>query len=167
VSCMGVHFAITEEEAQAIRSIANDNDRIAYLQEEIEERYFGSFPELLAESDKAWDAMHRTLADGRLTWDGGKYPLNHAVLAGESLYSGSDYIISLKRPEQVKAVAEALALLDESAFRSRYNAIDASSYDGAIDEEDFEYTWNWFQGVRELYTRAASEGRYVLFTADQ
>lgn len=34
-------------------------------------------------------------------------------------------------------------------------------------EEDFEYTWEWFQGVVGFYQRAAKAENYVLFTADQ
>jgi hypothetical protein len=52
--------------------------------------------------------MHRTLADGELAWEGGDYPLNHTVLAGRLLYTGDDYIMSLKTPAQMKDVAAAL-----------------------------------------------------------
>jgi hypothetical protein len=85
MSCLGVHFALTENEAGHLRSLDNDQARLNHLQEVIEQTYFDEYPELKAESDKAWDAMHRTLADGQLTWDGGEYPLNHVVLAGELL----------------------------------------------------------------------------------
>jgi hypothetical protein len=34
-----------------------------------------------------------------------------------------------------------------------------------LSEEDFRYTWDRFQGVRDLYNRAAKASRYVLFTA--
>ena len=111
--------------------------------------------------------MHRVLADGHLSWDGGKYPLNHAVLAGELLYTQTDYIISLKSPEQVRDIAVALPAITEEAFRERYFTIDAESYGSPLTEQDLAYTWEWFQGVRRLYRRAASEGRHVLFTADQ
>ena len=40
------------------------------------------------ESDKAWDAMHRTLSDGERTRDGSEYPLNDVVLGGEVLHTG-------------------------------------------------------------------------------
>src|SRR5262245_10709156 len=50
-----------------------------------------------------------TLADGELTWAGGDYPLNHTVLAGKLLYTGDDYIMSLKTPAQVKDVAVVVA----------------------------------------------------------
>ena len=141
--------------------------RLEFLREHIEERYFEGSRQYVAESDKAWDAMHRALADGVLTWDGGEYPLNHAVLAGKLLYTRSDYIMSLKEPHQVSDVAKALEAITKSQFRDRYNRIDEESYGFPLSDEDFEYTWEWFEGVRELYRCAAAEGRYVLFSADQ
>jgi hypothetical protein len=167
MSCLGVHFALTQKEADHLRSIANDTERLQHLQEVIEESYFNNHPNLVAESDKAWDAMHRALADGKLTWNGGKYPLNHTILAGELLYDGNDYIMSLKDSQQVRDIADALSKISEADFRKRYFAIDQTNLGLPLSEEDFAYTWDWFQGVRELYQRAAKENRLVLFTADQ
>jgi Domain of unknown function (DUF1877) len=167
MGCLGVHFALTEQEASHLRSLPDDQARLEHLQEVIEETYFAEQPDLMAESDKAWDAMHRTLADGQLTWDGGEYPFSHVVLAGELLYIDSDYIMSLKTPQQVSDIATALQSLTEASFRQRYFAIDDVSYGQPLSDEDFKYTWEWFQVVRDFYTRAAKEGRFVLFTADQ
>ena len=167
MSCLGVHFALTENEAAHLRSLNDEQARLEHLQEVIEETYFGKHPHLKAESDKSWDAMHRALADGQLSWDCGRYPLNHAVLAGELLYTESDYIMSLKTPQQVRDIAAALPAITEDEFRRRYFAIDAKSYGLPLTDEDFRYTWDSFQGVRDLYSRAAKEGRFVLFTADQ
>jgi len=165
--CLGVHFALTAEEVARLRAIEDGPARIEYLQEEIEERYFEEPMEFAAESDRAWDAMHRALAGGSLTWDGGSYPLNHTVLGGESLHEGGDYIMSLKTPEQVKAVAAGLVHMTIEEFRRRYEAIDARDYVAGLSEEDFGYTWEWFVGVRDLFCLAAEKGRYILFTADQ
>jgi hypothetical protein len=167
MSCLGVHFALTAEDVASLQALEDEQERLAFLQEEIEERYFAEPRTYVAESDKSWDAMHRALADGKLSWDGGSFPLNHAVLGGELLYAEDDYIMSLKTPEQVQAIATALEALTEPEFRKRYDRIDRKSYDGEIGDEDFEYTWEWFQGVRDLYRRAAAEKRHVLFTADQ
>jgi hypothetical protein len=167
MSCLGVHFALTENEVSHLRSLADEQDRLEHLQEVIEEHYLNHEKEFAAESDKSWDAMHRALADGQLSWDGGDYPLNHTVLAGELLYAGSDYIMSVKTPEQVRDITGALSGITESDFRRRYDAIDAKSYGFPLSDEDFRYTWDWFQGVREFYSRAAQAGRFVLFTADQ
>lgn len=163
---LGVHFAIDEADLAALRAVA-ESERPDYLAEAIEERYLAGDKRYAAESDKAWDGMHRALADGKLTWDGGTYPLNHVVLGGELLYTVDDYIISLKTPAQVRDIVEALATMTAERLRVRYDAIDAASYDGELGDEDFDYTWAWFTNVRDLYSRAAQEGRYVLFTASQ
>jgi hypothetical protein len=167
MSCLGVHFAISEAEVETLREFDDEQDRISHVQEVIEEKYFANHKDLLAQSDKAWDAIHRVLADGELTCDGGDYPLNHVILAGELLYTESDYIMSLKNPGQVKDIAAALAPLTAEDFRGRYFSIDPETYGMDLSEEDLTYTWDWFQSVREFYIRAAAEGRYVLFTADQ
>ncbi|MBA4150068.1 MAG: YfbM family protein [Verrucomicrobia bacterium] len=167
MSCLGVHFALTEKEAAHLRSLTDEQARLEHVQEVIEPAYFEQHPDFKAESDKSWDAMHRALADGEISWDGGEYPLNHTVLAGELLYTASDYIVSLKTPQQVRDIAAALLAITETGFRQRYFGIDPDSYGLPLSEEDFGYTWEWFQGVRDLYTRAGKEGRFVLFTADQ
>jgi hypothetical protein len=167
MSCLGVHFALTEKEAALLRLLADNRARLDHLQKVIEPNYFDQRPEFKAESDKSWDAMHRALAGGQLTWTCGDYPLNHTVLAGELLYTDSDYIMSLKTPQQVRDIAAALPGIMEADFRRRYFSIDAKSYGFPLSEQDFRYTWNWFQGVRELYSKAARGGRFMLFTADQ
>jgi hypothetical protein len=167
MSCLGVHYALTEKDANHLRSLPSEEARLEYVQEVIEEDYFESQPEWKAETDKSWDALHRLLTDGELSYEGGEYPLNHTVLAGELLYTQPDYIMSLKTPQQVRDVASALSRLSEDEFRRRYFAIDADSYGFAVSDEDFSYTWHWFHGVRDLYGNAATDGRYILFTADQ
>ena len=167
MACLGVHFALTESEVSHLRSFTRDSDRLEHLQETIEETYMEQFSEFTAQTDKAWDAMHRTLSDGELTWEAGEYPLNHVVLAGELLYAESDYIMSLKSPQQVREIAAALPGITEAEFRKRYFAINAKSYGFPLSEEDFAYTWESFQSVRALYESAAKAARCVLFTADQ
>jgi len=167
MSCLGVHFALTKEQATKLRSFDGDEDRLDFLQEEIESYFFEKAPEFKAESDKAWDAMHRALTDGELNYTNGSYPLNHVVLGGEVLYSEDDYIMSLKSPEQVRDVANALGQVSEANFRELYFKIKPESYGGGVDEDDFHYTWGWFEDQAAFWHRAASEGRYVLFTADQ
>jgi hypothetical protein len=167
MSCLGVHFSLSAEEVQRLRDIEDEAERVAYLHEKIEVEYFEQHPGRMAESDKAWDAMHRTLTDGRLSPDGGEYPLNHVILGGEQLHAEPDFIMALKTPQQVREVAAALPSVTRDAFRRRYNAIDAADYGMPLSEEDFEYTWENFQSVREFWLRAATEDRFILFTADQ
>jgi hypothetical protein len=167
VGCLGVHFALDEDEVKALKARPIDADRLDYLQGHIEEDYFGNRRQWLAESDKAWDAIHRTLTDGTLSWDNGEFPLSHVIFGGDPLYGLDDYIMILKTPWEVKAIADALSDVSQEWFREKYFAIDPEDYGFPVSEEDYDYTWHWFQGVRDLYTRAAESGRYVLFTASQ
>jgi hypothetical protein len=167
MGCLGVHFALSDDDVASLLSKSTDEDRLNYIQEEIEERYFEEPLIYIAQSDKAWDAMHRALTDGLLTYDGGEYPLSHVVLGGQPLYGQDDYIISLKTPDQVKDVAAVVAGITQDQFRELYNAIDPEKYGLDLTDEDFQYTWDWFQDVCVLYRTAASENRHVVFTADQ
>lgn len=167
MGCLGVHFALSDQEVAALRAIEDEQERLEYFQETVEEDFFTNHEDQMAESDKAWDAMHRVLGDGEMTWDGGEYPLNHVVLGGELLYTESDYIMSLKSQAQVWDIAAALPQVTEAEFRTRYFEIDEDDYGVELSEEDFDYTWTYFQEVRALFIRAAKAGKQVLFTASQ
>jgi hypothetical protein len=141
LGCLGVHFSLSPEEVRQIRAIDDESERVDYVHEIIEEEYFANQPARKAESDKLLDAMHWTLSDGELTWDGGDYPLNHVVLGGERLYTDSDFIMVLKTPDQVRDVATALPGVTEAEYRRRYFDINPDSYGFPLSEEDFAYTW--------------------------
>lgn len=162
----GVHFALSEEEVRRLRALPDEEGRLDYVSDELEESYFDGPREYLAQTDKAWDAIHRALSDGELTWDGGSYPLNHVVLGGEQFADGESSVLSLKSPDHVRAIAEALPGVSEADFRSRYLAIDPDRYDGELGEEDFSYAWENFQDLRRLFLKAAADGRHVLFSVD-
>ncbi|MCH9671430.1 MAG: YfbM family protein [Gammaproteobacteria bacterium] len=162
-----MHFALLDEEVATLRGLSDESDRLTFLQEGLEETYFADARDYMAESDNAWDAIHRALTGGELSFDSGTYPLSHTVLGGELLYSGHDYIMSLKTAEQTRDVSAALAAIDKPDFRRRYFQIDAQSYGAALSDDDFEYTWEWFVEVRKLFAQAAKDRRAVLFTADQ
>ncbi len=165
MSCLGVHIALDEQQANAL--IAGTEQERLELLAELELRLFEQQPDYVAETDKSWDALHRALSDGLLTYDGGAYPLNHVVLGGRVLYTQDDFIVSYKTPQQAKDIAAALEELTPERFKELYWRIDARDYDGEMSEEDFEYTSGWFQGVRELYRHAAEADLAVVFTADQ
>lgn len=167
MGCLGVHFSLSDEEVQQLKSFCDDSDRLDYLQCEIEAKYFEEYEDRLASSDKAWDAMHRSLSDGDLSFTTGPYPLRMAVIGGDPIYVEDDYIMSLKAPTEVKDVAKALAAVTKDDFRMKYDAMDAEKYGYPKDDQDFEYTWDLLTGVVAFYQKAAAEGRWVLFSADQ
>jgi Domain of unknown function (DUF1877) len=167
MACLGVLFSLDEETVSKLKSFESDEDRLDFLQEDIEENIMTNEPERFAEFDKSWDALHRSLTDGKFEWTNGTYPLNHVILGGQQIYFEDDYIMSLKTPEQVEKIAEAIVTISEEDLRKGYNKIDSKDYGFDLTDEDFEYTWTWFQDSLEFWKKAAFEKRFVLFTADQ
>ena len=167
MGCLGVHFALTDAQVKKVRSFGGDEDRLEYVQEKLEEELLGSDSDRAFETDKAWDAIHRSLTDGNLTYDNGEYPLSHVIMGGDPLYFEDGYIISLKTPAQVRDIAKALERVTEERLRSCYRLINPEMYGSELTDEGFEYTWGNFQGLPEFYARAAEANLFVLFTADQ
>jgi hypothetical protein len=64
-------------------------------------------------------------------------------------------------------VAAALKGVTEDWFRQQYRTIVPRDYSPEYSEQDLDYTWEWFKGMRELYAKAADRGRAVIFTVDQ
>jgi hypothetical protein len=163
MAARGVHFAITSGQQTRLLA-ASDDDELMEVIDQIEEAWD---KESLADSDKAWDAIHRCLTDGSLLYESGQYPVNHVICGGRQLHQGEDYVVSLVTPEQVRDVSAAIAPLTEDWMRERYfSLLKPDSYDGEISNEDFRYTWTWFENVRDLYRKAAASGRAVIFTVD-
>ena len=166
MACLGVLFSIDQTAVDFIEQLPTEEERIDYIKEVIEEEYFENQPQWVAELDKSWDALHRSLTDGQLAWDNGEYPLNHVVFGGELLCANGSYIIVLKPKEQVAEIAKAVNQLTKASLRARYFLLDLEEY-SEVGEEDFEYTWQWFVSSKEFWQRAADENRSVLFTVDQ
>ncbi|UKB82716.1 YfbM family protein [Chryseobacterium sp. MEBOG06] len=169
MGCLGVLFSLDEKIALKLKSFKSDEDRLEFLQEDIEEEFMENEPERFAEVDQSWDGLHRSLTDGKLEWDNGTFPLNHVILGGQKIYHKNDYIMSLKTPEQVVEIAKAIEKVSIKDLKEGYGQIksDDKEYAEFLSEDDFEYTWTWFKNSVEFWKNAASEGRFVLFTADQ
>ena len=71
------------------------------------------------------------------------------------------------RAPDVKRVAEALRPIDREWMRAAYFKIDPANYGLDLSEEDFLYTWAYFEDVRIFYEKAAAEHRWSIFTVDQ
>ena len=168
MSCLGVHFAIDDLEEKKILSFKDNDSILAYLQEKLEENYFKNHSDtFMAESDKAWDAIHRCLTDGEFNYSNGKYPLSHCIMGGKQLYTGDEYIISYKSKSEVQDISQALNNIDESSLKEKYWRINPKTYPVPLSKEDLEYTAEYFQNVKRLYKFAAESSRAVIFTADQ
>lgn len=165
--CLGVLFSLDKDTVTKLKSLSTDDKRLEFVQEEIESVYFDSFPQHFAELAQSWDALHRSLTDGKLMYTNGSFPLNHVIMGGEIMYNGDDYILTLKTPEQVKAIATEVVKIDKDNFKNGYYNIDEVDYDIPLTEDDFEFTWGWFDLSKEFWKLASEENRFVLFTVDQ
>ena len=164
MACRGVHFALTDDErAKLIQLAETQGDVIAFIQEEIEERWDA---DCLCETDKAWDAIHRCLTDGTLSEDDST-PLHWCILNGSQMYVGDDYIVSFVDEPDVKSVADAIEPVTQAEFRAKYDSIDPDDYGGPLSDEDFEYTWAYFTELQGFFRKAANANRSVLFSVDQ
>lgn len=159
MSGRGVLFAIDDDELEKLGNATTDAQVLAIVSE-IEERW-----EHACELDKAWDAIHRALTDGRLALDNGRPPLSNVILGGTLLVSSEAAIVSVKPTDRVEAIARALRAWDAARFRAAYQRIDRSDY-GELDEEDLTYTLAWFERLAPFYEQAARSERAVLFSVD-
>ncbi len=164
---LGVHFALTNDEARQLKEISGDDERIDFVVNQVEKRCFRFEREWLCHTDKAWDPIHRTLTDGELTCCNGEYPLSHVILGGERLCLGDKYIMILKTPEQVVDIAAAMKRVSEVEYRFRFFQLDEQECDFRVDDDNLGYSWRWFGELRAFYGRAAEHFRSVLFTAPQ
>jgi hypothetical protein len=163
----GTFYAVTPEEAEQLLSLVGNDAELSCQVLELHsiERQKKRF---IAPVDHAWEILHRCLSDGSVHTVGkGETPLARCVLGGKSLYGGKDYIVCYVAPEQAAEAAIALDEIDQQWLINRYKNLHAAGYIGRLDNEDFEYTWDNFTNMRNLYTKAAADGRAVVFVTDQ
>ncbi|MDL2275957.1 YfbM family protein [Desulfosarcina sp. OttesenSCG-928-G10] len=164
-------FAVEEDVVNHIKGLPQE-ERADYISDELEEIWFAEHRDRVYELDKSWDAMHRVLTDGNLFYCGNDhFPLGGVILGGEVLYGDEededDYIITCTPPDQVRAIFGALSDFSEAQCRNQYFTIDPEVYGLPLTNEDFDYTWQYLEGSVGFWRRAAEQGLYVLFTADQ
>src|SRR5262245_37064520 len=131
MACRGVFFSLDGEQTRRITAARNDEELMAVI-EQVESAWDADH---LAECDKSWDAMHRSLSDGTLNWNAGDYPLNQVVLGGPSLYKGRGYIVCLKDITCVRDIATAVRGIDRSLFEQWYD-MKANDYAPEFGEDD-------------------------------
>lgn len=162
MSCRAVNFALdNEQNSNILSAVGDDAEVLSIIKEEIEEKWEEDW---LVEFDKSWDAMHRCLTDGELGHDNGEYPLNYCVLGGKPLYDADDYIVVYKSTHDIQAINGALQTITRDWMMSRYESI--KGYHPNWGPDDFDYTWQYFEDVREFYSRIAGTDRFVIFTVD-
>jgi hypothetical protein len=162
---LGVHFALVDDDLERLLSIDDDDELVDFIVEDLEERYLAD-DRWSYQSDKAWDAIHRCLGDGTLLYATGPHPLTYAVLGGRALDAGEDYTACLVEAPNVRETSRALERVTREWLRQRYDTLSNTDYGQPLSDEDFEYTWENFVGLRDFFARAAEASRAVLFTTD-
>ncbi len=165
MGCRGVLFAIEKSEVDALLAFKDEEELVDHVHEELEERELGG--PWAAETDKAWDALHRCFDNGKLTLDGGEYPLNHIIFGGRQLCTSGEFYIALKTPDQVRDVAAKIGAVSREELKSRYRRIKPKAYGFPLTDEDEEYTWQCLVDMVAFYQHAAKAGRWVIFTVAQ
>jgi hypothetical protein len=166
MSRRGTFYAITPDEAERLLSLVGDDAALAkealeYFSFERQRAHF------ITPVDKTWDPMHRCLTDGTLRALGtGTTPMALCVLGGRSLHAGDGAIICYVAPDQVPQVAQTLDEIEIQWFVSRFSSLPSTGYTGLINNEEFQFLWEYFTSVRNLYSKAAESNRAVVFVAD-
>ena len=163
MGCLGGLRAITKEELVKLRNVPRQDRVPDYLDEMVQEDS--------CELDKAWDAIHRALTNGKLEFGHKNSPGCLVIFGGEVMRGNQpgeeDYIVVCKSPVQVRKAAQFLQGLTEEAFRKLYFAIDPGEYEMEPDEDDFEYTWYYLKDSIPFWKNAAEKQLWVLFDVDQ
>jgi hypothetical protein len=166
MSRRGTFYAITPDEAERLLSLVGNDSALAKESQELFsfERQRAHF---ITPVDKTWDPMHRCLTDGTIRGLGkGATPLALCVLGGRSLHGGDELIVCFTAPEQVPQVSQALDEIEIQWFVSRFTNLPSTGYSGPINNEEFQFLWEYFTSVRNLYSKAAEANRAVVFVAD-
>lgn len=159
---LGMLYAITDEALEQLK--AQDIDEMYdYMLEEIEEELFNT-PEAF-ELDKAWEGVQFCLGGG--TWnEENKIPYN-VVFGGELILDHNDYVISLKKPEDIKEIVAFLEANNlQEIIKNNFDKIPEEEYTLPKDEDNLNYLLGWSQGLLEFYKNALDKQLNVIFTVD-
>jgi len=177
---LGIHMALTDAEVAHLLGLSSDEEKYMYLNE-LDEHYDQRY---VQDTEHAWDPIHRCLGDFppnteyfyaptsdkasyALPEDHGSPPLKWCILGGKRVSEDDRFaFIRLIEPQQVEALAEAMAGLDEAWLRDKYFEHCRGAWP-EFGEDDFGYTLGHFEELRDWFARMAGNGRSVVFSADQ
>ena len=161
----GVHFALTPAQDARLLALADAGDEAAVMAEvdALEASWDTAW---LCESDKAWDAIHRSFCHGQLLYEGGEAPLNQLICGGRQLVLMDEATLSHVSADAVQQVADAAAAITREALHQRYGQIKQRGYAHQLGEADFADAWANFQDLSAFFARAAADRRAVIFTVD-
>jgi hypothetical protein len=166
MSHRGTFYAITPDEAEPLLALVGDDDALSRNVLELYsiERHKSHF---ITPVDKTWDPIHRCLTDGTLRLLGkGQTPLSQCVLGSRSLHAGTHRIVCYVSAEQVPIISQALEAIEIRWFYQQFFNLPSRGFTGPITDEEFQFTWEYFTSIRNLFERAATHNRAIVFVAD-
>ncbi|MGF6906137.1 DUF1877 family protein [Fusobacterium sp. PH5-44] len=164
MSRLGVLYAITNEELAELKKQKKE-EIYDYMLENIEEEYLGG--ELACELDKAWYALHYAINNGE--WKEDKSTLSKVIFGGEFLLDDEEYVITLKKPDDVKEIVEYLTAHEkcfDNVIENGFKNTKDDDLDLPKDENLLEYMKDWSKGLLPFYKNAEIENLNVIFTTD-
>jgi hypothetical protein len=118
--------------------------------------------------EKTWNAIEFILArlaeSNRIPWVG---PLTEGETTGVSFDYGDCWY---RKPAEVGRIADTLNALSKEDFKKGYAPELMAKYNVYPDiwdreearEENFEYVWQWYEGLVKFYQEAAANGEGML-----
>jgi hypothetical protein len=165
MSGQGYHLAVDQDRVDEVLSCNDENLILDWVDQALGE--FDWDAGFIHGGYKDWNILLGCLTNGDFDPKGGTYPLNRCFFGGRLLVREGS-IVNLVIPNDVVHVAEALRMLDENDFRSRYRKA-LPAFPSSIRPIAMKYFADYYErlhGLRDFYQLAAREGRAVLFYTD-
>lgn len=167
MSRMGSHRLVTEAQLSVLRSFQSDAERLAYVDEEIDQRYDQS---LGTDYDKAWSLLHSALQRSNPCSDyldrTRNGPASWAILGAEDIALTEQALVTSLGKWKVFRVSFFLRSITANDIRSRLASAIETYGCRKLSLDDAEYAAEWFPRLKEFYRRAAKAHRPVLFVGD-
>jgi len=161
---MGIEFTmwqITTEEIDKFMELEETiND---FVESQFPETYDDDFEDNALSLDRIWHLLHYLITGEE---EGEKYPLAFAIRVGHFLHESWSEM-SWIAPNEVRDVAEALAVLSEEDLRKRggedsMSKVNIYKYPGALSEDDFIDVLMEFNRLKGYYKDASEKGNAML-----
>ena len=162
----GWYLILNREEAKQLFA-AREDTAVRDVVENLLKRRTAQKDDTTLDCGGLWDPIHRSLTDGTLDPEGGRFPINHCVLGGKQLFKGDAFEVVVVRPDIVPHVAEAIHGLKRVEVQENYRSISADDYGKQPTDEEFDLVWNMLSQVRILFEDAADNRDAILFAVSR
>lgn len=160
---LGVHFAVTAEQAARFLAARGDDAALGALVDDLEENGTAL---ATCSTDKAWDPISCALAPSGSDRDPDDWPWTGVILGAEELQDTDDSEMTLAYtpPDKVAEVADALRdMLDDGSFVDAYASMPAELRNPEYGDQEREYAQSNLKDLTAFFIDAAAKGAHVIF----